>query len=744
MRAGGGQNNARRPERFIPHVRPAVFSAPIRRFDRRTLHREGARAAAATVFAAAVPRWARGDEPLQYGPHYPRMMQRYYEAKLDAHAARVAAELAAIDSPEAAAAHAVDVRQRLAKCFGQKPERTPLNAKTTGTLQRDGYRIELITYESRPGLLVTANLYLPDGPGPRPAVLGVCGHSTVGKAEEKYQAFCVELAKAGFATLMIDPIGQGERFQWPRGNPAKGEGGSEFGGTVGEHNQLDRLMKPTGQWIGAWMAWDAVRGIDLLGEREELSIEPFLGVTGNSGGGTQTCLTSMWDARVTASAPSCYVTTLARNLRNELPTDAEQCPPRTLELGLDHHSFVLPTLLGEGRRVAGQPRPGSVAILSKRADFFDVRGAREAFGRLAKLAQVAGIPDRVSQTVAPGVHGYDPPLRRAMVEAFCRAAGRPLPPPFTLEEFENPETLFATPTGSVLEAGSTPVWELLRKGLPKAGRSVQVDGGLIRGALNLGDEPVPTEPPAFDALAWRRWGGLPAKRAARYALRPEPHITVPVLRLQDERMDGPPPVKENAAVLLVAHRGADQGLRKAEDSDPNRHSPFARTLPGRFPEAQIYGCDVRGTGATEPGTVGPGEAFDPYGSSYMYSAHARMWNEPILGGRMRDVLGAWAFVAAHHTGDLHLCGDRWGSIPAALAAALLLEEGRRPASVTLSGLPPSWRALVEDDRSDWPYALLPSGVLGHFDLPDVLTRLKAELGDGLKIENPAGTRGMAA
>ena len=111
---------------------------------------------------------------------------------------------------------------------------------------------------------------------------------------------------------------------------------------------------------------------------------------------------------------------------------------------------------------------------------------------------------------------------------------------------------------------------------------------------------------------------------------------------------------------------------------------------------------------------------------------------------MKDVLAAWAFVADHHTGDLHLCGDRWGAIPAALAAALLLESDRRPASVTLSGLPPSWRALVEDDRSDWPVALLPSGILTHFDLPDVLSRLRRELGDGLTTENPAGTRGMAA
>ncbi|NNJ26062.1 hypothetical protein [Alienimonas chondri] len=708
------------------------------RHSRRVFHRTAVGTTAGALLASVRPAHAAAADAL--GPAYPRMQQQYYEAKLAAHAARIKEELDAIDSPEAAAEHAVDVRARLAECFGPKPERTPLKAQTTGTLERDGYRIEMITYESRPGLLVTANLYLPEGDGPHPGVLGVCGHSTTGKAEGKYQAFGVELAKAGFATLIIDPIGQGERFQWPKGEPATGHGGSHFGGTVGEHNQLDRLMRPLGEWFGSWRAWDGVRGIDLLAEREDVSIAPFLGVTGNSGGGTLTCLVTAWDDRVTASAPSCYVTTLARNLRNELPADAEQCPPGMLALGMDHHSMLVPALLGEGR-VAGQERLGTACVLAKRADFFDVRGAREAYGRLAKLAAAAGAPDHASLTVAPGLHGFDPPLRRAMVEAFCRAAGRPAPSPFTFESPEPPEALFATPEGSVLKAGSTPVWKMVRNHIPKQDAEAP-DAALIREALGLKE--TPTAAPPFDIPAWRRSTGLPTRSAARFALRPEPRITVPVLRLQDDRMDGPPPQADTSAVLLVAHRGADAAFGQPTEENDSKNSEFARGLPERFADAQIYGCDVRGTGASEPGTVGPREALNPYGSSYMYSAYARMWNEPILGGRVKDVLAAWAFVAKYHDGELHLCGDRWGAIPAALAAALLLEEGRKPTSVTLSGLPPSWRALVEDEHADWPYSLLPNGVLRKFDLPDVLSRLREELGDGLTVENPSGTTGMNA
>ena len=708
--------------------------------SRRAFH---ARLAAAAV-ALAAPQSAPARRRAQPGPVYPRMLQRFYEARLPAHAARVRDELAAVDSPATAAAHAADLRRRLAACFGPEPERTPLNARVVGTLERDGYRVERLAYESRPGLLVTANLYLPAGPdagaGPHPGVLGVCGHSALGKAEAKYQAFAVELAAAGFATLLIDPIGQGERTQWP-----DGQGGSEFGGPVGEHNQLDRLMRPTGQWFGSWRAWDGLRGIDLLEARDDVSTAPFLGVTGNSGGGTLTCLVAAWDDRVTAAAPSCFVTTLARNLRNELPADAEQCPPGTLARGLDHHSFLVPTLLGEGRGGGDGKRPGTVAVLAKRADFFDVRGAREAYGRLAHLTRAAGLPaSHAVLKVAPGVHGYDPPLRRAMVEAFCRAAGRPVPPPFTFEDPEPPDALFATPTGSVADAGSAPVWELLRGNLRETAGSRSGDDlpSRIRAALTL-PAALPGKPP-YDIPAWRRASGLPTSHAARFALHPEPRIAVPVLRLQTERMDGPPPVSDRPAVLLVAHRGADAAFAAPEGPGDPRSSPFARSLPGRFPGAVVYGCDVRGTGATEPGTAGPDEALNPYGSNYMYAAYARMWNEPVLGGRVADALAARAFVASFHPGDLHLCGDRWGAIPALLAAALLSDGGTPPATVTLAGLPPSWRALAGDDRADWPVGLLPHGVLDRFDLPEVLARLREQLGDRLTVESPAGPRDGAA
>ncbi len=95
----------------------------------------------------------------------------------------------------------------------------------TGTVERPGYRIEKVTFESRPRLYVTANLYVPAGTGRRPAILGPLGHSGNGKAWPSYQKLFSNLARKGYVVLAYDPFGQGERIEYP-GTPAGSVGDS--------------------------------------------------------------------------------------------------------------------------------------------------------------------------------------------------------------------------------------------------------------------------------------------------------------------------------------------------------------------------------------------------------------------------------------------------------------------------------------------------------------------------------------
>ena len=121
-----------------------------------------------------------------------------------------------LSSPEAVHARQAELRAKGIASFGGLPERTPLNARTTGVIQRKGYKIEKIVFESRPDYFVTGHLFLPDSPQfkpPYPGIFVPCGHSAEGKAGPGYQRGGVQGALAGFATFVVDPTDQGERFQ---------------------------------------------------------------------------------------------------------------------------------------------------------------------------------------------------------------------------------------------------------------------------------------------------------------------------------------------------------------------------------------------------------------------------------------------------------------------------------------------------------------------------------------------------
>ena len=95
------------------------------------------------------------------------------------------------------------------------PEKTPLNARITGVIRKQDFRVEKVVFESIPGYYVTAALFLPDKrKGKAPAVIYASGHTVNGFRSETYQHVIINLVKKGFIVLAFDPIGQGERLQY--------------------------------------------------------------------------------------------------------------------------------------------------------------------------------------------------------------------------------------------------------------------------------------------------------------------------------------------------------------------------------------------------------------------------------------------------------------------------------------------------------------------------------------------------
>lgn len=139
------------------------------------------------------------------------MLTQYLHAEaakhLDARAKRVA-------ETRNWAAYKTRFREALTTSLGGPfPDRTPLNASVTGIIERNGYRIEKVIFESQPKFFVTANLYVPNARGPFPAILFPLGHESGAKAHEAWQRVLANLAMRGFVLLAWDPIGQGERVQ---------------------------------------------------------------------------------------------------------------------------------------------------------------------------------------------------------------------------------------------------------------------------------------------------------------------------------------------------------------------------------------------------------------------------------------------------------------------------------------------------------------------------------------------------
>lgn len=645
---------------------------------------------------------------------FPRVVQEWYVERLraiEAHRNEVRAKLATKADAEA---YVRDVRAKVAKCFGPFPEKTPLNARVTGTLKRDAYTIEKVVFESRPGFFVTANLYVPHAAKDKklPGVVGSCGHSHDGKAEPAYQSFCQGLARMGYVVLIFDPIGQGERLQYAHvGKPDRPGVG------VGEHLLAGNQQFLVGEFFGSWRAWDGIRALDYLLTRPEVDPK-HVGITGNSGGGTMTTWLCGVEPRWTMAAPSCFVTTFRRNLENELPADTEQCPPHSLALGLDHADFL----------ACMAPKP--VAILAKEKDFFDARGAEEAFARLKHLYKLLGAEENVKLHVGPTGHGYSVENREAMYQWFNKATGvsdAQAEPKLVVEKEED---LHAAPKGQVSELKSKTVFSFTAHTAQKleAARGQNRAPALtkrLRDALQLPEVDGAPEYRILRPIAGRKY---PKPHATTYALETEKLAVTVVYRLNDQPHLSRPPKDTGPAILYVSHHSADAELRD---------EPLLAELVKAEPKAAFYACDVRGVGESRPDTCGgPNQFLAAYGSDYFYAIHGIMLDRPYVGQKTLDVLRVLEWLKGIGHQEVHLVATGWGAVPATFAA-LLSDLVTR---VTLKNALTSYADVARAEVYAWPLSCFVPGALKSFDLPECYAALESKK---LKQIEPSGADGKA-
>jgi dienelactone hydrolase len=269
------------------------------------------------------------------------------------------------------------------------PERTPLQARVTGVLDRDGYRIEKIAFQSRPDFWVTAHLYVPDGDGPFPVILNPHGHWGWKKTEPVVQARLIAQARHGYLALIVDSPGH----SFEGGRPVERR-------QQGTHDEW-RLSMSVGTATGVYV-WDLMRALDYLEARPEADVTR-VGVTGASGGGTATTYFFAADERLDCAVPVVYATSLEINPHNGCLCNHV---PGTLRIG-------------DRADVLALRAPAPVLVIGARDDGeFPPAGTELTGTKLRAIGDLYGAGDAARWLLFDGPHDYNRPMREAAMGFF--------------------------------------------------------------------------------------------------------------------------------------------------------------------------------------------------------------------------------------------------------------------------------------------------------------------------------------
>lgn len=327
------------------------------------------------------------------------------------------------------------IKKRFIENIGGLPDfDIPLNAEITGKIKEKDLTIEKIIFQSRPNVYITSNLYIPDNiHKPAPAILFLSGHHELAKHVPEYQFVCRCLVQAGIIVFAIDPVGQGERKSYYE--PIAGRTTIDWG--VPEHDYAGSQTLLIGDCIARYFVYDAMRAVDYMITREE--IDPGkIGVTGNSGGGTQTSLMMICDSRIAAAAPATFLMNRKTYMLCGGAQDAEQIWPGMSAIGFDHEDILLMMV----------PKP--VLVLAVSYDFFPIEGTRRTVERVKRFWEMAGKENCVGLVEDSCTHKYSANLAIAATEFFSlHLGGKKTTPDVSKISPINSSMLLCTKTGQI-------------------------------------------------------------------------------------------------------------------------------------------------------------------------------------------------------------------------------------------------------------------------------------------------------
>ena len=554
------------------------------------------------------------------------------------------------------------LRKNLLAAWGGFPATPcPLEPKNHGELKRDGYRVEKISFQTRPGIWMTANAYVPDKKGKLPAILCVHGHWKGAKQDPVVQARCIGAAKLGFFVLCVDAFGAGERG---------------VGTPLGEYHgdMTAATLLPVGLPLSGLQVYENMRAVDYLLTRPEVDGER-IGITGASGGGNQTMYAGAMDERLKVVVPVCSVGTYQAYL------GAACCMCE-----------VVPGVLKftEEAGVLAMVAPRALMVVSATRDAFQfsVGEAKKSIAAAEPVFKLLDKPKNITHAIFESGHDYSKAMRETMygwmaLHLKAEGDGSPIREP----EFktENPEDLRCY-------SGDTRPKDWVT--IPKF-------------AAAEAKKLLAAKPETFDAAAIRTTlvektlGGFPdVKHTSRwkegfeditmYDLFPEPGLKSDLMVRYD------PKAKRGTRPLAVfLSTGADRVKRWELEK--------AAVLAGWT----TITIDLRATGALAPKSDKVGRAADHN------SAEWGLWlGRPLLGQwtfEVRQALTGWIGEnGEHHKAEVMVIGEGPAGLVALCAAATDKRVTKAAAVNTLA-------SFVTDE----PYANQRLGVMAPGILRDV-------------------------
>ncbi len=551
------------------------------------------------------------------------------------------------------------------------PPNTPLAATITRSMPGQGFIVDMIHYQSRPGLYVTGNLYRPAAPSPGarlPAVLYVCGHTGRGRNGNKtaYQSHGMWFARHGYVCLVLDTLQLGEIAATHKGVYRDGRWWWH-----------SRGYTPAGV-----ECWNGMRGIDYLVGRPDVDPQR-IAVTGISGGGAATFWIAAADVRVKVAVPVSGMADLMTYVPNQIVNRHCDC------------MFMYNTFDWPWTRIAMLVAPRALLFVNSNEDqIFPMDANDRIINLLERFYAMFGAGDQVDAVVSVGGHAYREDIRRAAyrfisthlkndphpvidseVDLVVGERDKPQSPidPVRLRVFPEDSDLPKDELNTTIDRHFVPMAEVKP---PDAG---QFDSWKQRLLAELRRVTFPCLPERIPAAS-----ALEQVSPKEWRLASEPGIEIRLQLLQS------PSTAPARAVVVITNPGLT-----SETLDD-----LSSVID---PTDVVYACDVRGTGATQWTRQNP--------PNYVERSHALL-GRTVDVGRVWDIAATARYVRSELGGKLplHVVGKGPGGILGAYAT--LLEPD-------IAGA-----ALVDPPASHMePAAPVLLNILRVCDIPEVLGML---------------------